>query len=156
MNLQEIIDIRNLKLKELNKEISSLIAPAFQEFFDKYPQLLWFSWRQYTPYFNDWDSCKFSVYAEDINMLFKWCDKYKDYPCYTFSRIENEEERLRKLTEQYDSYPIDWETMLSLSKEIIHTIYSIPYDILKDTYWEWEIYIERNNIEWRCEYYYHD
>jgi hypothetical protein len=40
MNLQEIIDIRNLKLKELNKEISSLIAPAFQEFFDKYPQLL--------------------------------------------------------------------------------------------------------------------
>ena len=60
-------------IKELYEEFSKIeksfynnMSEAFdkecEQLFKEYPQLLSFSWTQYTPYFNDGDSCTFSVY----------------------------------------------------------------------------------------------
>lgn len=35
---------------------------AFSAFFDSHPDIYAFRWTQYTPYFNDGDTCKFGVY----------------------------------------------------------------------------------------------
>ena len=73
------------KINELKNE---LVQPSYEiftdlqkEIFTKYPELESFSWSQYTPYFNDGDTCIFSAntsyikindeYAEDSNWINK-------------------------------------------------------------------------------------
>jgi hypothetical protein len=60
----------------LSKKIRAMAAEVFAEgvkgIFEKHPTLEYFSWNQYTPYFNDGDVCEFSVNrdymtAKDIN-----------------------------------------------------------------------------------------
>ena len=65
----------NLKINDIQKRISELkkelaveywkvFADASKEIFTKYPYLEKFSWRQYTPYFNDGDECTFRVNSD--------------------------------------------------------------------------------------------
>lgn len=51
---------------ELVKEVTTAMRPAAEEFFAKYPQVRAITWTQYTPYFNDGDSCEFSVHEPHI------------------------------------------------------------------------------------------
>ena len=64
----------NSKLKELTDKLEAVRAEfrasgkdavhaALQDVLNKYPKLESFSWRQYTPYFNDGDTCEFGVHA---------------------------------------------------------------------------------------------
>lgn len=46
-----------------NGNFKKLIAPVFE----KYPDLHWFEWKQYTPYFNDGDPCTFSAETSYIS-----------------------------------------------------------------------------------------
>lgn len=50
---------------ELDRKIreygSESIANHFKAFFEKYPEIDGIVWEQYTPYFNDGDSCTFGV-----------------------------------------------------------------------------------------------
>lgn len=43
-----------------------LVEECFSKFFDQYPDLLAFRWRQYIPNFNDGDACLFGVHFYDI------------------------------------------------------------------------------------------
>ena len=54
----------------LRKEFPKLFAPLF----DANPEVNKFSWSQYTPYFNDGESCTFSVNNGDVtvNGLSEW------------------------------------------------------------------------------------
>lgn len=47
--------------KELKKVATNLFREVTQELFDEYPNLKSFGWSQYTPYFNDGETCTFSV-----------------------------------------------------------------------------------------------
>lgn len=51
--------------KELKEEINKVAKTAFREMsnelFDKHPELVSFSWTQYTPYFNDGEPCVFDA-----------------------------------------------------------------------------------------------
>ena len=62
--MKELLD----RKAALNKEISAISETVFtessQELFDKHPLLESFSWTQYTPYFNDGDTCSFGVNEE--------------------------------------------------------------------------------------------
>ena len=62
------------KSTEIKKKLDALRAKyieaskqelevGLKEFFDKYPDLQIISWPQYTPYFNDGDTCEFSSHA---------------------------------------------------------------------------------------------
>lgn len=46
----------------LNEQVKILFKEATEELFNSHPTLITFSWRQYTPYFNDGDECTFNVY----------------------------------------------------------------------------------------------
>ena len=60
-------NLREQKLK-LQEEVSKMtkvyFAEASKHLFDTHPDLESFSWQQYTPYFNDGDTCTFSVYSD--------------------------------------------------------------------------------------------
>lgn len=51
----------NSAKEALREEIASSIKAAVPNVFDKLPSLESISWNQYTPYFNDGDSCVFGV-----------------------------------------------------------------------------------------------
>jgi hypothetical protein len=46
---------------EMKKEGRGALKEAFKELFESHPVLEAVQWEQYTPYFNDGDSCTFSV-----------------------------------------------------------------------------------------------
>ena len=56
------------EVNKLKAELSEIIKGNFnemaQELFNMYPELHNIGWRQYTPYFNDGESCKFSSHHE--------------------------------------------------------------------------------------------
>lgn len=56
--------------KEIKENGKEALKEAFAAFFDKNPQCKALRWRQYTPYFNDGDSCTFSVRDAEVSMDF--------------------------------------------------------------------------------------
>ena len=82
--LQEQFDTLIEKQRELQKEFQTTAQALFKEttkeFFDLVPQVKSINWRQYTPYFNDGDTCEFSVNdpyfsnaeGEDLEDITNW------------------------------------------------------------------------------------
>lgn len=75
-------------LKEKQKEIAKLKAEAQQmasdafdsfckEIFEKHPKIESFGWSQFTPYFNDGDTCTFSVNTDYISINGEYVDDSK-------------------------------------------------------------------------------
>jgi len=48
--------------EKLRKEGEAAVKDAFKDIFDKFPELEMIWWTQYTPYFNDGDTCVFRVH----------------------------------------------------------------------------------------------
>ena len=66
----ERINAMESEIKDLvRKEAETHIKKAFRELFDGHPVIDAVRWNQYTPYFNDGDSCYFSV--NDLMTKFK-------------------------------------------------------------------------------------
>lgn len=61
--------IRALK-DEAQKQAKAAFEAGAAEIFAKHPKLESFSWRQYTPYFNDGDTCYFSVRNDEVDLKF--------------------------------------------------------------------------------------
>ena len=63
-------------MNQVREEIKKLGSEAFSEayapLFNQYPEVESVSWTQYTPYFNDGDSCTFSVRELRINGEEEW------------------------------------------------------------------------------------
>ncbi len=58
----------NEKKQALMKQVKEQLQPALLEVLNNNPNIIAIGWRQYTPYFNDGDTCEFSVH--DV----QWCD----------------------------------------------------------------------------------
>jgi hypothetical protein len=71
MNINELKE----KIKETNKLVSerakTALDKAFEDIFDKYPEVVGFKWRQYTPTFNDGDPCVFRLSEPDYILYTK-------------------------------------------------------------------------------------
>lgn len=50
--------------EQLQQEFPQILAPLFE----KSKKINSVSWRQYTPYFNDGDTCEFGVYNDDLDV----------------------------------------------------------------------------------------
>lgn len=63
---------KNKEIERLKNEALDLANEAFEEFskgiFDRYDRIESFAWNQYTPYFNDGDSCVFSANTDYIKI----------------------------------------------------------------------------------------
>ncbi len=72
-----------LKLKmELFQESSKVFDDFRKEFFIQCPDIKSFSWSQYTPYFNDGDTCTFSANTDYLTVNGEHiddCDWYQEY-----------------------------------------------------------------------------
>lgn len=54
--------------RKLQQEGQAAVKDAFKDLFDKYPEVRSVVWCQYTPYFNDGDTCTFGVHEFDVNL----------------------------------------------------------------------------------------
>ncbi len=84
-----ISDFKKMRA-ELNAKIKqdgmSALKLAFTEFFTAHPEVHALRWQQYTPYFNDGDTCEFSVY--DVSYL--PAEKAKSWESETDFAIDEE------------------------------------------------------------------
>lgn len=68
--IDKLTEIKKAK-EDLEKQLLEQSKAAFhetvKEIFDAHPKLESFSWRQYTPYFNDGEECVFSANADDLD-----------------------------------------------------------------------------------------
>lgn len=113
-------------VEELRKEFPTM----FKELFDKTEKIKSFTWRQYTPYFNDGDTCEFNVYCdypdingENIDELdwYSWKIKYYLKGDQTYANLPTENPEL------------DIEAS-KVVNEFISVIESIPQEMLKDLF----------------------
>ena len=103
---QELQELKD----RLETEAQNLFTTTCTEIFANYPCLQSFSWRQYTPYFNDGDTCEFSAYTDSI-----YLNGSEDEACtYALERligdIQNKDEAIaqhKKALEKAD--PTKWE-----------------------------------------------
>jgi hypothetical protein len=79
----EVLRKKHTEMQKLKQELLETSNKIFIEFtktiFEEYPKIKSFSWKQYTPYFNDGDTCTFSVdtnyicvndeYVDEVNWL---------------------------------------------------------------------------------------
>jgi hypothetical protein len=54
--------------RKLQDEGQAAVKDAFKDLFDKFTEIRSVVWSQYTPYFNDGDTCTFSVHEFDVNI----------------------------------------------------------------------------------------
>lgn len=64
-------------LEEANAVVKDAFSAAAKELFEKHPEMETFSWNQYTPYFNDGDSCEFSANTEQESISINGEDAYE-------------------------------------------------------------------------------
>lgn len=69
--LERVEELRG-KMSELREEMAQQAKDAFHEcvrdLFEEHPTLIEFSWRQFTPYFNDGDTCYFGARTGEIGL----------------------------------------------------------------------------------------
>lgn len=74
----KLIEERNELNKRFQAHAQELFKETTKEFFSKNPGITAVVWTQYTPYFNDGDTCEFSVNdpyftnAKDLDNLSRW------------------------------------------------------------------------------------
>lgn len=61
-SIQDIMDKKKAFEEELSAHGKAALSEEFKKVFDAHPDLVAIRWRQYTPYFNDGDACRFSTH----------------------------------------------------------------------------------------------
>lgn len=95
--MTQIAEIEKL-FRQMSVEMSELKATyqkrgqeifklAFKEFFETNPEAHVVGWRQYTPYFNDGETCEFNCYAE-----YAFVSNAKDYKNIEWSEYSGDQE----------------------------------------------------------------
>ena len=57
---EAITEFASIK-KELTEKLTSRLNDEFKRCFEEYPELTLIKWSQFTPYFNDGDTCEFNI-----------------------------------------------------------------------------------------------
>lgn len=97
--MNQIKEIEKL-FDQMNQEMSALRSQyqqrgqeifklAFKEFFEANPEVNVVGWRQYTPYFNDGDTCEFNCYAS-----YAFVSNAKDYDEIQYGEYHGEDENV--------------------------------------------------------------
>jgi hypothetical protein len=89
--IEKLFDEMNAEMQALRenyqKRGQEIFKLAFKEFFDSNPEVYVVGWRQYTPYFNDGDTCEFNCYAE-----YAFVSNAKDYENIEWGEYSGDEE----------------------------------------------------------------
>ena len=113
-------------VEDLRKEFPTM----FKELFDKSEKIESFGWVQYTPYFNDGDTCEFRVRCDDPYVNGEYIDECDWYDWRIKYYLKGDEKYANLLTENPE---LDIESY-KVVEEFISVINSIPEDFLKDLF----------------------
>src|SRR5271165_5041195 len=113
--------------KQVEKLVSEKLHLKFLELFDKYPNLVSFSWVEYSPHFNDGDACTFSVYADEIPVEFLE-DEGDQVDLYDRDSGQTYNYSTRSYTKTGDADP-NYDAHKSINEFVSDVVYSIPSDI---------------------------
>lgn len=89
MSIEELKSLR-AKREELAKQITQQSKTLFKQasltLFEEYPNIIRYGWTQYTPYFNDGDTCEFGSNHYDPYIVFTSSEDYdpKDFTHWDF------------------------------------------------------------------------
>lgn len=117
----ELNDMMRLYKKRIEEEGEQALKDRFKDFFETHPNIQAVCWNQYTPYFNDGDSCTFSV--NEFRAFFKEEDG---------AEIDVEDE--------YDGGKSVWslsrsdDPALKLLSDELSTLSEIPDDVLESIF----------------------
>lgn len=116
MDFQAIKNQINELKVQAQKQAQEFFNQGCQELFRNNPDLESFSWRQYTPYFNDGDPCVFSAQNDDpyVNNINEWGDTEdgEEGPeVYNWNGRDRE----------YTDYGVKWLAMAGPVKEFLAT-----------------------------------
>jgi len=75
--------------KEMQAKSEGLIEAVVKQFLDKCPEVTGIHWTQYTPYFNDGDTCEFSVHEFCFHILADEDDEIDSY--YDSTKVYTQE-----------------------------------------------------------------
>ena len=89
--IEKLFDQMNAEMQALRenyqKRGQEIFKLAFKVFFDANPEVHVVGWRQYTPYFNDGDTCEFNCYAE-----YAFVSNAKDYENIEWGEYSGDQE----------------------------------------------------------------
>ena len=69
MSLQQLATDFEEEYKKLEEKAKSMVFDEFKKVFERHSELTAIVWTQYTPYFNDGDTCEFGVHDFTITNL---------------------------------------------------------------------------------------
>lgn len=94
--------------KEMQEKSTGFVELACKQFFDACPEVEAVTWTQYTPYFNDGETCEFSVNEKYFILVGdEDPDDYEGSITYTQKDLTKAEADL-KTAQEYTAYPDLW------------------------------------------------
>lgn len=108
--LKAIADAR----QEMQENSQTLIEQATAELFRACPEVQQLHWTQYTPYFNDGDSCEFSVNGicfllkDDLDEDDEWDEEYYEGSSITTIEDVDDAKKDLKSAELWEKDPWEW------------------------------------------------
>ena len=124
-NIKQKLAAMEEQKKAMVAELQTEFPALFKELFEKSKLINTVAWTQYTPYFNDGDTCEFSVHSDDLYVndeyaddleWYSWKIKYNDYD----EELKNDPNFNREESE--------------IVREFSEIISSIPDEFLKDLF----------------------
>jgi hypothetical protein len=124
--LEAFEEKKKLFVEELRKEFPTM----FSELFEKTDKITSFGWTQYTPYFNDGDTCEFSVNASYPYINGENIEDHDWYDWRVNRQLKGDNRFDKDIANNKD---LDVESC-KIVNEFISVIESIPEDFLKDLF----------------------
>lgn len=150
-NFKNMIDEYKKAKENFQNQMKNCFKEIFKEFFENYPEIQAVGWNQYTPYFNDGDTCEFSVHGiefadqnvnlEDINSAYDLEESEFGYVTkpsdYWFEKAYNQGDTYAKeIVDEYNKACQNprYKEVCEGITELSTILTSIPDDIYQNTF----------------------
>lgn len=118
------------RMMEIQEEMKTQARAAFQEgvqeFFANNPEVRFFSWTQYTPYFNDGDPCEFSVHRDADAIRVGWQGSVEEEEGYIPSHSDGKD--------YWDFEESEWAEKQPIYEQVSGLLYAISEDDMKSLF----------------------
>lgn len=124
--------------EEMRSHAKPLIEASANQLFDLCPEIKSVYWTQYTPYFNDGDSCQFSVHSTCFSLVDdeEEFNPYESSVLFTEADLKSAEDRLED-AKLYEQDPEAWKTAYkkrykeTYGRDYMHSVIK-PYGSVED------------------------
>lgn len=123
--------------KKFQDEIKDKMKLAFKEFFDANPEVEEMTWVQYTPWFNDGDTCEFSVNDIVIPVYLNDDEREEAEDChyYDLEGFQIDNYYKERLTDAEEVFGADRAKELATAiKEFRSDFHSIPEEVMEGVF----------------------